>query len=257
VLGSGLVVAAGAAGGLAAPAVIHDLGPHRLPLGGGFAPAADHLDRVRTGRVDVIWRVATNRRAIALTFDDGPRPAWTPMVLDVLDELQAPATFFAVGENLRRYGYLYDGRLGRHELGNHTWTHADLATLDVERAVTELNRTAEQIGAIAGHWPTVLRPPFGHLGGAALLAAQQTGHDIVLWSRQAHESTFAHDPAGLVANIVDGAQPGDIVLCHDVGDRRRLVTLRNLGRLIGGFRDRGFELVTVSQLRGTPSLDVG
>jgi peptidoglycan-N-acetylglucosamine deacetylase len=250
-LRGGVVAAGGVVAGLAAPKVRSDFGPRRLPLGGGYAPAADQLDRVVGGRVDVVWRALTKRRAIALTFDDGPGPRWTPMVLDALAEHGASATFFVVGERLLRYGHLLEGRLGAHELGNHSWTHADLAEADVADAFTELTRTAGLIAAVAGTRSRLFRPPYGHLGGAALLAAQQTDHDVVLWSRQAHEITFHNDPAGLVADIVDAAVPGDIVLCHDYGDRSRLITVRQVGKLVTALRDRGFELVTVSQL-GAP-----
>lgn len=252
VLGSGLTAAGGALAGLAAPVVRRDLGPDRLPLGGGFAPAADRLDLVGTGHIDITWRARTTRRAVALTFDDGPAPNWTPMVLDLLDQAQAPATFFATGQNLDRHGHLYQGRLARHELANHTWSHPDLATLDARAVAAELDRTAEAITAISGQRPTIMRPPYGHLGGAAVLAAQATRHDVVLWSLQAHENTFGRDPAALVADIVDHAWPGDIVLCHDTGGPGRLVTLRHLPLLIDRLRTRGFELVTVSELRAAP-----
>jgi len=246
--GAGLV-AVGAVGGAAAgPSARHALAWDRPPLSGGYASAADVLSDAQSPSTTVTYHVRTDEPVVAFTFDDGPAPKWTPMVLDALDEWQVPATFFMVGRNLQRHGEIVRGRLDRHEIGNHTWSHPDLATLDLRRALEEMRRADETIREVTGRAPTLFRPPFGHLGGSTVLAADKLGYRLVLWSQQMDERRYKRDPQAQVDAIVQAVRPGSIVLAHDVGDPRRLVVLRHLGEMFAGLKARGFRLVTVSEL---------
>jgi peptidoglycan/xylan/chitin deacetylase (PgdA/CDA1 family) len=173
------------------------------------------------------------------------------MVLDTLATAGVPATFFMVGRNLREHAGLVRDRLAGHEIGNHSWSHDDLATLDLAGVTTELTRTHDVIQEVTGRAPTLLRPPYGHLGGSTLLAADSLGYDIVLWSQQMRERTYAADPDAQIRAIVEAARPGDIILAHDVGADRRLVALRGLAAMIDGLRARGFGFATVSDLVAT------
>lgn len=243
-----LLAAGGAAAGAAATMAPRVLGPARLPLGGGYAPANDRLDEARRPQVTVTWHVETTEPVVAFTFDDGPGPRWTPMVLDLLDAHDAAATFFVTGANLRAHGDLLRGRLDRHAVGNHSWSHPDLATMDFPAVRRELERTHDEIARVTGRQATLFRPPYAHLGGSTLLAAGRLGYDLVLWSHQMREARYARDPEGQVRDIVDGLTPGSVVLAHDVGRPNRLVALRRLGDMITGLRTRGLRLVTVPQL---------
>jgi peptidoglycan/xylan/chitin deacetylase (PgdA/CDA1 family) len=249
-----LLVGAGAVVGVAATRAPHWFGPDRQPLDGGYAAAADQLGAVRHPTTSVTYYVQTDEPVVAFTFDDGPAPLWTPMVLDTLDAYGVPATFFMVGQRLDAHHELVRGRLDRHEVGNHSWTHADLAELDLHGVGREIARTHEVIHAVTGRGPRLLRPPYGHLGGSTLLAADSFGYDVVLWSQAMHEARYRSNPAGQVSDIVERATPGAIVLAHDVGNAARLVALRHLGEMIIGLRVRGFRFVTVSELMalGTP-----
>jgi peptidoglycan/xylan/chitin deacetylase (PgdA/CDA1 family) len=233
-----LLVAGGAAVGAGAVAAPRLFPPKHLPFDGGYAAAADQPDLERHGQLDATWYVETTEPVVALTFDDGPGPRWTSMVLDALEHFAVPATFFMVGQNLAAHADLVKGRLDRHEVGNHSWSHPDLALMDA-------GRIGDQI---TGRQAKLLRPPYGHLGGATLLAANDHGYEVVLWSRQMHESAYVHNEAGQVTEIVEGVRPGQIVLAHDVGPDDRLVALRHLGEMFTGLRQRGFRFVTVSEL---------
>ena len=237
----GAVVGAGAAG-------LPDLLDPQLRPQGGYAAAADLPGWERSGQIRTTWYVPTARPLVALTFDDGPGPDWTPMVLDTLAAAGAPATFFMVGRRLRRWSRLVAGRLEGHEVGNHTWSHADLATLDPHAARTELERTHAEIHRVTGRQPRLMRPPYGHLGGAAMVAADDLGYEIVLWSQKMNEASHLHDPTGLVDAAVRAAHPGSILLAHDIGTPDRLVALRHLDAIIAGLRARGYRLVTVTEL---------
>jgi peptidoglycan/xylan/chitin deacetylase (PgdA/CDA1 family) len=247
-LRSALLVAGGGAVGAAATRLPGLLGPDRLPIAGGYAPANDQVDAIRNPNTIVTYYVQTSEPVVAFTFDDGPGPQWTSMVLDVLDAYQVPATFFVVGRNLRDHADLVRHRLDRHEVGSHSWSHADLARLDLAGVRHEMSRTHDVIEQVTRRQAHLLRPPWGHLGGSTLLAADSLGYDLVLWSHQMHEQAYRDNPAGQVREIVDGVTPGAIVLAHDVGSEDRLVALRQLGAMFAGLRARGFRFVTVSEL---------
>jgi peptidoglycan/xylan/chitin deacetylase (PgdA/CDA1 family) len=244
----GLIAAGGAAlgaGGALAPRLFP---PNHLPFDGGYAAAADHVDYEQRGQLQITWYVETTEPVVAFTFDDGPGPKWTSMVLDTLDSYQVPATFFMVGQHLAEYGDLVKGRLDRHDVGNHSWSHPDLAMLDASQIAEQIGRTHDTIKKVTGREAHLLRPPYGHLGGSTLMAADKSGYNIVLWSREMNESAYPHHQEGQVAEIVESVRPGQIVLAHDVGTNDRLVALNHLGEMFTGLRQRGFRFVTVSEL---------
>jgi peptidoglycan/xylan/chitin deacetylase (PgdA/CDA1 family) len=243
--------AAAGAGGTLAPSLFP---PKHLPLEGGYAAAADRVDYQQQGQVRTTWYVETNEPVVAFTFDDGPAPKWTSQVLDTLDEHQVSATFFMVGQNLAKHADLVKGRLDRHDIGNHSWSHPDFAMMDAPAVSEQIGRAHETIRRLAGREAKLLRPPYGHLGGSTLLAANQHGYEVVLWSRQMHEAAYVHNELGQVAEIVEGVRPGQIVLAHDVGINNRLVALKHLGEMFTGLRKRGFRFVTVSELLAIGSL---
>jgi peptidoglycan/xylan/chitin deacetylase (PgdA/CDA1 family) len=241
-------VAVGAAGMKEIP---HWCGWDRPPVAGGYAASADVLEAVHHPGVAVRYYVETTEPVVAFTFDDGPAPHWTPMVLDALAAADVPATFFMVGHNVARNADLVRGRMDRHEIGNHTWAHDDLATLDLAGVTRSLQRTDEEIRKQFGRQVTLMRPPFGHIGGSTMLAANSMGYDVVLWSKAMRELMFKGDPAGQARDIVDSVRPGSILLAHDEGDERRLVTVDGLAMMFDGLRKRGFRMVTVSEMIAT------
>jgi peptidoglycan/xylan/chitin deacetylase (PgdA/CDA1 family) len=198
----------------------------------------------------LLWRVRTDRRAIALTFDDGPDPRWTPRVLDLLGEAGARATFFCCGEPARRHPDLVRRAARLGEVGNHSWSHPDLATLGDDPLDDELDGTHRLLAGITGRVPTLFRPPYGNLRGAVLLAAARHGYHVALWSDMVQRA--AATPGADVARLLARAAPGQILLAHD-GRGDRAGTLARLPALLRGLRQDGFELVTVSELLGPPS----
>ncbi|XVV13262.1 polysaccharide deacetylase family protein [Actinoplanes sp. CA-131856] len=247
-----LLAAGGAATAFAgSDQVKHWLGWDRPPLGGGYASAADDLGAVSTGGVRIHYFTPTTEKLVALTFDDGPLPDYTPRFLDALDEAKAPATFFLVGRHLEAHADLLRNRLDRHEVGNHSWSHDDLATLDLAGCRRELERTHDAIKRHTGRTATLMRPPYGHFGGSTVLAADAMGYDIVLWSHQMRERRFAGDPKAQADDLISGMRPGSIILAHDAGTQRRLVALDALPTMIAGLRARGYRFVTVSELLGS------
>jgi peptidoglycan/xylan/chitin deacetylase (PgdA/CDA1 family) len=200
------------------------------------------------GHVDVSWAVDTSQRLVALTFDDGPMPNWTPMVHDILDEARVPATFFLVGRRAQQHARLIHGRMDRHAVGNHSWAHTDLSRLSHAEAQLSMRRAHAVIAEVTGKEPRLMRPPYGNIGGTTLSAAGELGYNVVLWSLKMRESLYTHPPGRLVDYIVNSCEPGTILLAHDTGHPDRLVAIRGLPAMIRGLRARGYEFVTVPEL---------
>ncbi len=238
----------GTIGGLAAGGLLDDadampetpVSALGVPTPGAWRPTPAH--------VDVSWAVDTTQKLVALTFDDGPMPDWTPMVHDILDEAKIPATFFMVGRRAQEHAGLIRGRMDRHAVGNHTWAHTDMSRMTHPQACRAIRRAHAAITAATGKEPRSLRPPLGNIGGTTLSAAGELGYDVVLWSLKMRESYLGHPPGRLVDYIVETCEPGTILLAHDTGHRDRLVSIRGLPAMIRGLRARGFEFVTVPDL---------
>lgn len=251
-LGGAVIGAAVAGIGVDEASAASAPGPHTpLPFYGGHASAI-RPDLGRPARPDssIVWRADRSDRALALTFDDGPEPDWTPRVLAALADEDVPATFFVKGVNVRDHGAIHADSVGRHEIGNHTWDHPDLARLDLATCTDQLNRTTEAIHTAYGIVPTLFRPPYGHVGGSAVLAAAQAGLVTVFWSAQFREDLFVERPSGIVDQVAEMVHPGAIVLGHDTGSPSRLVAIENLRPVIARLKEMGYTFHTVSELLG-------
>jgi len=161
----------------------------------------------------VLWSAPAG--TASLTFDDGPYPALTPHVLDVLDRYGIPATFMLIGAFAAAHPALVEDIVGRgHAIGNHTWTHRDLTSLDPDEVRLELQRTHDQLSRHADI--TLFRPPRGQLSGVALQAAAELGYDVVLWSTEELEPIVD----GTLAVWHDGLGRGGF-LAEDDPERER------------------------------------
>lgn len=224
-----------------------------LQFYGGFASGIrPDLSPPSVPGSSVVWSGLTNTRRVALTFDDGPMPDWTPRVLKALARHDVRATFFLKGVNVQLHGTIHRDSIGIHELGNHTWDHPDLARLDYAQCRDQLERTSAIIEHVYGTRPTLFRPPYGHIAGSSMLAVAEQRLTTVLWSAQMNENRFEDKPSGIVGSARKAAQPGSIILAHDSGARNRLVTIDHLDAIITGLKADGFTFATVSELCGLP-----
>jgi peptidoglycan-N-acetylglucosamine deacetylase len=217
----------------------------------------------RLGQQRLIWSVPTLAPLAALTFDDGPDPEFTPRILALLASHGVRATFNMMGSNALRHPDLVREivRAG-HELGNHTWTHQDLAFQSARQSNRQLQRAHEAIEGTAGVRPRFFRPPRGELTGSALSAAGELGYDVLLWSVTRGDAGVG-TPAGVADHLAGTVTPGDVVALHDGIGRgtfhprgaaarflraRRSVEVAALAAALERIEAKGVRLVTVPVL---------
>lgn len=188
----------------------------------------------------------TSERVVALSYDDGPSPENTPVLLELLASAGARATFFVVGSEVVRYPELAARIVeSGHELGNHSYSHRNVRNLDEQETRLEMER-ANLVIAEAAVAPSLFRPPFGkHSRGQARIC-RSVGLTSVLWSVDSGD-TMPFSTARIVSEVVGRVEPGDIVLMHDGGERRQR-TLDASRHILGQLAHRGYRFVTVSEL---------
>ncbi|HEX7876272.1 MAG TPA: glycosyltransferase, partial [Sphingobium sp.] len=214
----------------------------------------------------VIRRTGYRPHLVALTFDDGPDATWTPPILDILKAAHVPATFFVIGEN----AMMHPGLLRRivaqgSEIGNHSYTHPNLALVSPRGVSLELNSTQRLVEAYTGHSMRLFRAPYfgdaepttaDEIGPA--LAAQRAGYlnvglhvDPGDWTRPGVDAIVDRTVAQVEAGNAD--RSAQIVLLHDSGGDRAQ-TVAALPRIIKALEARGYRFTTVSALAGlTPA----
>jgi peptidoglycan/xylan/chitin deacetylase (PgdA/CDA1 family) len=213
---------------------------------GGLAWGACHPASPLFG--PVLRRLPSNQ-AIALTFDDGPNPAVTPRLLELLDTHGARATFFLIGQFARACpGIVREIADRGHTIGNHTETHPSLVFLSSRRVVAELAGCQRSIAAITGTAPSLMRPPFGRRGPQLRAALETCGlKQVVTWTLLGHDWS----PRGKQRLIprLGRVHGGDIVVFHDGSHRMlnadRMETLRALEHWLPRWKDSGLRTVSL------------
>ncbi|MEN9504839.1 MAG: hypothetical protein RI958_765 [Actinomycetota bacterium] len=224
---------------------------------------------MRRGDITVWWSreqgTDGGERSLALTFDDGPTGLFTPNVLDILARYDVPATFFVIGELVRRRpdDVARMVELG-HEVANHTYDHHSAALQTGGEVRSTIERGADAVAAVTGERPRWFRPVRGHVTGAVLQAAAELGHDVALWSvsRDPGVGTPDDDVDGVRRNYIESAHDGALVIFHDgigrsafefTGPDDQLVLQRSteiaaLPAVIETYLAEGYRLTTVSEL---------
>lgn len=192
-----------------------------------------------------LYRGDGTLRAIALSFDDGPSATHTPRVLDILNELGVPATFFCIGKNIAGNEALVQ-RIARegHLLGNHSFTHSVWFDLfPAGKIAAELQQTDRALESLLGRRPAYFRPPFGVINPLVRDAVQQTGHRVVGWNIRSYDTVIG-DNQTLMRRLMRRLRPGAIVLLHDHGKK----TVEVLPDFIRAVRAQGYAIVPLDQL---------
>ena len=190
--------------------------------------------------------------AVALTFDDGPDPEVTPLVLDLLDRLGARATFFMIGCRARAHPALVRAVAARgHGVENHTMRHRlGFACLGLSAQRRELTEAQAVLADITGHAPTLARVPAGIRSPLTDPVLHGVGLRHVSWSRRGLDTRWT-DPRRVIRRLASGVRGGDILLLHDGNAARtaggRAVVLDTLPVLLSALADAGLRSVPVGE----------
>lgn len=207
----------------------------------GFVLWEHPMDEIAT---PVINRGYTDDKIVALTFDDGPHPVTTALLLDVLRSHGIRATFFVVGQKAEEYPELLRRiQRGGHQIACHTYSHDNLVCLSRHEANNELTYWENNVDRIVGHGSRFLRPPGGDFDQKTIAMVRQRGYVLSLWSVNPGDWHMP-PPNAIVRLIMDRVHPGAVILMHDDG----LNTIRALPRVIKGLRHRGYRFVTLEEM---------
>lgn len=183
---------------------------------------------------------------IAMTFDDGPHPIYTPILLNILEERNIRATFFVVGTQVLQYPQILRRMINEgHEIGNHTFNHYDLTTLSTEEVIAEVAGCRDSVVAAATLPTASIRPPYGAVNHALRnLFLDEFGYPTILWDVDPRDWDMAVSDAEVVDTILTESDHGEIILTHDIHAR----TIALMPEILDGLLSEGFSFVTVSEL---------
>ena len=182
------------------------------------------------------------RKAVALTFDDGPSPKTTPVALDLLKKYNAKGTFFMVGHAVEGNEDIIKRVIAEgHQIGNHSWDHPVLTKISLEKAKSQINDTTAALKKASGLDVHIMRPPYGAINGAIQAAVDQS---FILWDVDTLD--WKNRNTASIMKEVRKAQAGSIILMHDIHQ----TTIDVLPLILQYLTEQGFEMVTIEELMG-------
>jgi len=205
-------------------------------------------------RKGTIYRENISEKLVAITFDDGPSPEWTPKILDELKRANVKATFFMLGEHVEKYPDIAKRVADEgHEIGNHTYDHHGLVYYTPQELQKEIKHAEQVIQKATGKTTQYFRPPKAWLTNPEKEQLRQMGYKVILWSLNSKDwVTF--DDKYMIRYIMRNVRPGDIILFHDAGGvfstegGDRSETVSTIYRLVEKLREKGYRPVTISEL---------
>lgn len=198
---------------------------------------------------DIYHKKANAYKKIALTFDDGPHPRYTPQILEILSQYNIKATFFTVGVNAKNYpGTLEKVIFAGHEVENHTYTHPHVNSVDFGTLKREIECCESEIYEHTDYKTKFFRPPEGMIDDEIIAMIKSLDYKIVLWDIDTRD--WAHTPPQKIAeNVINNIKSGDIILMHDyIGYNSP--TPEALKIFLPVLIEQGYNFVTVSELIG-------
>ncbi len=202
-----------------------------------------------TKDVDIYHKKENNYMKIALTFDDGPHPRYTPQILEILAEYNVKATFFVVGINAKNYPDTMEAVIKNgHEIGNHTYTHPHVSCLNSYTLHNEVEKCESAIYELTDYKTKLFRPPEGLIDADVRSVLRSLDYKVILWDIDTRD--WAHtSPTDISNYVVSSVRSGDIILMHDyIGHNSP--TPEALKLFIPKLLDMGYKFVVVSELIG-------
>ncbi|MGP3936032.1 polysaccharide deacetylase family protein [Nonomuraea sp. KM88] len=216
-------------------------------------PPTDHpANNTEAVRNLAVTTDCAETKCVALTFDDGPGP-YTGALLDRLQDGRARATFFPLGANAAADpGLVLRMSAEGHLVGNHGWTHRNLADLTTSKIADSLREAGNAISVATGRTPTLVRPPYGAVGPELRAVAAEQGMSLVTWDVDTHDHEGTKS-ADIVERAVREAHPGAIILMHDIHPE----TVDAVPDILERLRGKGYSFVTVPELYGIAGMQAG
>ncbi|NLJ41953.1 MAG: polysaccharide deacetylase family protein [Clostridiales bacterium] len=191
-------------------------------------------------------------KEVALTFDDGPNPEYTPRLLDILKEYQVPASFFCLGRQAALYPDIIK-RIARegHIIGCHSYSHRHAWLMPPFYTMRDIKRTYETITRITGNPPKWYRPPWGHFNAVSIYAAKRLNLNIALWSVEARDWALDTTPEYIYNIVIDKCDKGSIIVLHDNRGTSGapVKALRALPYIISSLHEKGYKFVTLDRMK--------
>ncbi|WPZ16915.1 polysaccharide deacetylase family protein [Geobacillus subterraneus] len=199
-------------------------------------------------RLEMIEYVETPRKVVAVTFDDGPNPVYTLNVLDIFKGVSGKATFFMIGLHMEKHPKIVEAVKSQgHEIGNHTYSHARLTSLDEDGCLQEMERTDAMIAAMTGRKAVIFRPPYLDYNETVISMCHHFGYKMI---GALNTDALDWEQPGvdyIVQKTRSHIKNGSILLFHD-GFGDRLQTIEAVKILVSELQLQGYEFVTISEL---------
>lgn len=181
------------------------------------------------------------KKMVALSYDDGPSIKYTLELLKVLEENNCKATFFVLGNRVKKYSdIIYKINESGNEIGNHSYDHSKFTKLKRKQIIEQLKKTDDSIYKITKEHPTLFRPPYGAINDTVKECANSA---IVLWSIDSNDWRKISDEQ-VIENVMTDLEDGEIILMHDIYD----CTVRVSKILIPKIKEMGYEIVSIEEL---------
>lgn len=187
----------------------------------------------------------TSKNQVAITFDDGPHPEFTPQVLELLKTYQAKATFFCIGKHIEMHPELFKTVIAEgHSVGNHTYSHSNnFGFFSTEKVISELNHTNQIAETVSNLKLQLYRPAFGVTNPNIKKALQVTGLSSIGWSKRSLDTTNLSQEK-VLERVTKNLKKGDVILLHDSSEK----TVAVLEQLLLFLQQTNMEAVTIDSL---------
>ncbi len=215
----------------------------------GIVLGIGHWHALHSAPAGVIRTVDVPEKVVALTYDDGPHPTFTPEILRILDKYGVKATFFIVGSRAEQYPQILKDIVAKgHAIGNHTYSHpANLELETRDQVINELIKCEQVLWRIAGKRTNLFRPPKGLVNESVVKTAAEGGYKTVLWTVSAYHHD-ARTPEEMAKRVLSQVKPGCIILAHDGIYPMRWRDVAATPLIIEELRRQGYRFVTVPEL---------
>jgi len=193
--------------------------------------------------------IPTKEKVVALTFDDGPHPIFTPEILRLLEKYHIKATFFMIGNQMEQYPDIVRDVVARgHAIGNHTYTHPHNIEANTRaQIIRELEQCEQVIERLTGKRTRIFRPPRGLMDDTVSMIAEEEGYRTILWTISADHHD-ASTPQLMAQRVLKHVRPGGIILAHDGRFGTRWKDVAATPFIIGSLLKQGYRFVTVPGL---------